>query len=99
MLGELGRSPGSVHQKVSGCISTIRSIYMDILDDGRQRGGFAKEMDPILGFSMILGGVLFMSAHSGESASGFSFQNSVAGPSSAYVAEGMASILNLRSTP
>ena len=94
MLCELGRGAASIHQEVSGCISSIHEIYMDILSNGREVGMFRKEQDPMPGFAMILGGLLFLRSRKGGPATGFSYQSAVRGPSSADIAEGMTTILN-----
>ncbi len=94
MLCELGRGAGSIHRAVSGCISSIHEIYMDILSNGREGGMFRKGQDPMLGFAMIFGGLLFLRSRKGGPATGFSFQGAVRGPSSADVAEGITTILH-----
>ncbi|KKL22568.1 hypothetical protein LCGC14_2434170, partial [marine sediment metagenome] len=95
MLAELGRTPGSAHHEGSGCISSILVKYMDILSNGRDRGEMLiSGQDPMLGFAMIFGGLLFLRSRQGGPATEFSFQNNVLRPSSADVAEGITSILH-----
>ncbi len=95
MLAELGSAPGRVHHEVSGCISSILAKYMDILSNARGREIMSRtEQDPMLGFAMIFGGLLFLRSRQGGTVAEFSFQNSVFRPSPADVAEGITSILH-----
>jgi len=95
MLAELGRPPGRAHHEVSGCISSILAKYMDIMSNGRERGIMSgSEQDPMLGFAMLFGGLLFLRSRQGGTTTEFSFQNSVFRPSPADVAKCITSILN-----
>lgn len=93
ILGELSSGAGRRHQAVSECIGSIQDIYMDILSNGRGLGIFAKDSDPMPGFSMIFGGLLFQGAKAGEPAEGFTYLNRVHGPSAVDLADNMTRML------
>jgi AcrR family transcriptional regulator len=91
VLRELASGFGNMPREVMGTIDSILSMYLDIVNSGKEAGEFRQDFNPMVGYAMILGCLHFLKAGwniaEGLSDTEFSYRASVNRPGPEVVAE------------